>query len=64
VRRVVELIYTESTRGKGAVVGRKDSSITRMLDLLDRIQPHLRHVPDVTHTEIEELRSVLREVQA
>lgn len=31
----------------------------RILDLLDRIQPHLRHIPDVTHTEIEELRAVL-----
>ena len=31
--------------------------------LLDRIQPHLRHIPDVTHTEIEELRALLRQAK-
>lgn len=31
-----------------------------VLDLLDRIQPHLRHIPDVTHTEIEALRAKLQ----
>ncbi len=34
--------------------------LRRAVDILDRIQPHLRHIPDVTHTEIEELRSALR----
>lgn len=32
----------------------------RVLGILDRVQPHLRHIPDVTHSEIEELRSALR----
>lgn len=30
-----------------------------LLHLLNRIQPYLRHIPDVTHTEIEELRAML-----
>ena len=31
----------------------------RILDLFYRIQPYLRHVPDVTHTEIENVRLLL-----
>ncbi len=31
----------------------------RVIDLLDRIQPYLRHIPNVTHTEIEELRGMI-----
>jgi hypothetical protein len=47
-----------------AVIGRKSdqpSALQRLRSLLDRVQPYLRHIPDVTHTEIEELRAALRE---